>query len=94
MNEKSVPGSWYRARRAIMGLDCVDVPGPVLFLVVPGQLVAADPVGAVIFGIKAAEEAKEGIIVLPDPVHVHRRKVILFGRPLARNAWKLSRARS
>src|SRR5208283_3045546 len=54
------------------------VPCPVLFLVVPGQLVATDPVGAVIFSIKGAEEAEECIVILPDPVHIHRRKVILF----------------
>jgi hypothetical protein len=40
-----------------VGLYCRDVPGPVLFLVVPGQLVAPDPVGTVILGLKAAAEA-------------------------------------
>ena len=80
--------------RAVMGFYRIDVPGPVLLLVVPGQFMAADFVGAVIVGIKAAAEADKRVAFLPDPVHVHRGQGILFIRPLAMSARKLSRARS
>ena len=67
-----------------MGFYRIDVPGPVLLLVVPGQFMAPDFVGTVIVGIKAAAEADKRVAFLPDPVHVHRGPGILF-HPAARD---------
>ena len=61
-----------------MGFYRIDVPGPVLLLVVPGQLVAPDFVRAVIVGIEAAAEAHKSIPILPDPVHIQRGHVVFF----------------
>ncbi len=53
--------------------DRLDMPGPVLLLVIPGLLMTPDTVSPVVIDIKTAAEPQVCVPVLADPVEVHGR---------------------